>query len=128
MEVGSAIPTLKSGAGVASVISLPERTRAFSAYLGSVSKEVANYQALLNGLQRAIEFGCKRLVVKVSSFALKQAFVGFAQIQPDLVALHEQANALLSQLDGYRFEYHKRTLALGFALTAVQSHHYSEDS
>lgn len=128
LEVGSAIPILKSGAGVAAVISLPDRTLVISAYLGDVSKEVANYQALIAGLKRAIQFGCKRLVVKISSFTLCRAFTGFTPQKPDSVALHQQALALLAQLASYRFEDQKRTIAEGFALSAVQEHHLAAES
>jgi ribonuclease HI len=69
--------------------------------LGTATNNVAEYTALLRGLERAAELGVKRLEVFSDSELLVKQMNGEYRVKhPDLVPLYEAANRLKRSFDG----------------------------
>jgi ribonuclease HI len=66
--------------------------------LGEATNNVAEYTALIKALERAIELGGKRLVIRSDSELLVKQMNGQYRVKnPQLRVLHEQANRLTDQ-------------------------------
>jgi len=75
-----------------------------SAYLGHTTNNVAEYQALLAGLQRALELGASGVEVVSDSELMVRQLQGRYQVRsPSLVPLLREARRLLQRFpDGHR--------------------------
>ena len=84
-------------------------------YIGRATNNVAEYNGLVVGLQKARELGAKRLLVRGDSeLVIKQMRGEYRVKHPDLKPLHEEASHLLAQFDEVKLEHnfrHKNQLA-----------------
>jgi ribonuclease HI len=84
-------------------------------YLGVMTNNVAEYRALVTGLQKARELGAKRLRVRGDSELVVKQMKGEYRVKhPDLRPLYEQARDLAAQFDELAIEHNyreKNTLA-----------------
>lgn len=90
-----------------------------AATIGSATNNVAEYTALVRGLERAADLGLKRLSVFSDSELLVKQMNGEYRVKhPDLVPLYEDAKELVKEFDAVtiahvRREQNKRADALG---------------
>src|SRR6476646_3244951 len=90
-----------------------------AATLGSATNNVAEYTALVRGLELAAELGVKRVAVFSDSELLVKQMNGEYRVKhPDLLPLYEDAKELLKEFDAVtiahvRREQNKRADALG---------------
>ncbi len=82
-------------------------------YLGHATNNVAEYQALLIGLEGVLRLGVKRLQIRSDSELLVRQLNGIYRVKDDrLKELYKRASVLLRQLDAYRISHvpreHKR--------------------
>lgn len=84
-------------------------------FIGRATNNVAEYRALIAGLEKAIELGARRLIVRGDSELIIRQMVGEYRVKhPDLQPLHAQADRLASRFEQVSFEHnlrHKNTLA-----------------
>ena len=74
----------------------PTRLAAISEYIGNTTNNVAEYRALIAGLEAAREFDARRVVVRGDSMlVLKQVEGAWRVKQPHLRPLLDEARALL---------------------------------
>ncbi len=103
-------------AGIGALLKTPsgEVISADSAYLGEATNNVAEYKALLLGLERALALGVKKIEVRADSELLIKQIKGQYRVRnPGLKPLYETALKLLA-----RFE--------ASSLTHVRREHNSE--
>jgi len=82
---------------------------AASAYLGEATNNVAEYQALLLGLTRALELGVRRIEVRADSELLIKQLRGEYRVKsPGLRPLFERAQALLQSFEQSRLVHVRR--------------------
>lgn len=82
-----------------------------SRYLGHTTNNVAEYEALLMGLDAALRMGRKRIVVQSDSQLLVRQLNRRYRVKDEkLRLLYERALALLRQFDGYRIVHVPREL------------------
>jgi ribonuclease HI len=87
--------------------------------IGTATNNVAEYTALVRGLERAADLGIKRLAVFSDSELLVKQMNGEYRVKhPDLVPLYEDAKGLVKEFDAVtiahvRREQNKRADALG---------------
>ncbi len=80
-------------------------------YLGENTNNVAEYTALILGLQKALELGATEVVVKMDSELIVKQMSGEYKIkQPHLQELAHQVKDLLQQLDFYEIKHVLRHL------------------
>lgn len=77
--------------------------------LGTATNNVAEYTALVRGLERAAELGVKKLdVISDSELLVKQMNGEYRVKHPDLVPLFEAANRLSRSFDGVSISHVRR--------------------
>ncbi|HEV8604117.1 MAG TPA: ribonuclease HI family protein [Tepidisphaeraceae bacterium] len=84
-------------------------------YIGRATNNVAEYQALIVGLQKALELGAKKLQIRGDSELIIKQMKGEYRVRhPELKPLHDEARQLISNFKEARLEHnlrHKNTLA-----------------
>ena len=82
-----------------------------SQYLGHTTNNVAEYQAVLLGLNGAFELGIKRLEVRADSELLIKQLKGQYRVKsPGLRPLYEEAKRLLTRFDSVKLTHVRREL------------------
>ncbi|MBN2564663.1 MAG: ribonuclease HI family protein [Candidatus Eisenbacteria bacterium] len=77
----------------------------FHVHLGSVTNNVAEYEAVRIGLSRALAHGARRLVVRLDSELVANQLSGRFKVKDrKLIDQYLKVGELLSQLDSVRFE------------------------
>jgi ribonuclease HI len=80
-----------------------------SRYLGRTTNNVAEYAALLMGLEALLELGQKHIVVQSDSELMVRQLNGEYRVKDEkLKALFEQARGLLRRFDSYRILHVRR--------------------
>src|SRR5438067_9331386 len=83
--------------------------------IGRATNNVAEYRALITGLEKAKELGAKRVVIRGDSeLIIKQMRGEYRVKHPDMRPLYETAQTLLRQFDDAKIEHnlrHKNELA-----------------
>jgi ribonuclease HI len=98
-------------AGIGVVLSLPEggELEAWGGFIGRATSNVAEYRALLAGLERAIELGAHTVQVRCDSELLVRQINGQYKVRnADLAGLHAQAAALLRRFDNWTVRHVRR--------------------
>lgn len=73
--------------------------------IGSATNNVAEYRALIAGLQAALAAGVERLVVRLDSELLVRQLTGSYRVKaPGLKPLHREATALAARFGSIAFE------------------------
>jgi ribonuclease HI len=84
-------------------------------YIGRATNNVAEYQALITGLQKARELGAKKLLIRGDSELIIKQMKGEYRVRhPELKPLYEEAYQLLHQFKEAKLEHnlrHKNALA-----------------
>ncbi len=84
-------------------------------FIGRATNNVAEYKALITGLQKARELGAKRILVRGDSELIIRQMRGEYRVKsPDMRPLYEQAKELFEEFDEARIEHNyrdKNTLA-----------------
>jgi ribonuclease HI len=84
-------------------------------FIGRATNNIAEYQALIAGLQKAQELGAKKLIIRGDSeLIIKQMRGEYRVRHPELKPLYEEAYHLLHQFKEARLEHnfrHKNALA-----------------
>jgi ribonuclease HI len=82
-----------------------------SRYLGHTTNNVAEYRALLMGLERALEFGIRRIEVRADSELLIKQLRGDYRVKSEgLKPLYDEARALLARFDEFVLTHVRREL------------------
>jgi ribonuclease HI len=82
-----------------------------SQYLGHTTNNVAEYRALLLGLERAIERGVQELEVRADSELLIRQLKGEYRVRnPGLLPLHAEAKRLLARFSAVKLVHVRREL------------------
>jgi len=85
-----------AGAGAVLLDQKGQEVACFQRYLGNATNNVAEYQALILGLQGALDLGVSILTVKLDSELLVRQLSGAYRVKsPLLKPLHQKAQALL---------------------------------
>lgn len=80
-------------------------------YLGENTNNVAEYTALILGLEQALELGAKEIVIKMDSELIVKQMSGEYKIkQPHLQELAAEVKTLLKQFDYFEFKHVLRHL------------------
>ena len=80
-----------------------------SRYLGHTTNNVAEYEALLMGLEALVQLGGKKIRVQSDSELMVRQLNGQYRVKNEkLQALHDKARALLRQFDSYRILHVRR--------------------
>lgn len=98
-------------AGIGALLKTPsgEVLSADSAYLGQATNNVAEYKALLLGLERALGLGIRRLEVRADSELLVKQIKGQYRVKsPGLRPLYQAALRLLARFESSRFVHVRR--------------------
>lgn len=75
-------------------------------YLGETTNNVAEYQALIDGLMASLEYQPLELVIRMDSELIVKQMQGQYKIkQPHLQQMAQQVRALLMQIHNYQFEH-----------------------
>ena len=79
-------------------------------FLGHCTNNIAEYRALLLGLEEALKHGCRSISVFMDSELLVRQLQGIYRVKkPDLQPLMADARALLSRFDTWRVEHVRRS-------------------
>ncbi len=74
-------------------------------YLGHVTNNVAEYRALLSGLEAAVRHGVRRLAVRMDSELVVRQMTGVYRVKhPGLKPLHEQARRSAARIPHLTWE------------------------
>jgi len=98
-------------AGIGVVLSAADGTPVVTLgrFIGRATNNVAEYKALITGLQKAKELGAKRIVIRGDSELVIRQMLGQYKVKsPDLKRLHEEAKHLYHQFDDARIEHNYR--------------------
>ena len=98
-------------AGIGAILKTPdgEVIAEVSDFLGHTTNNVAEYRALLAGLERAIEVGIQRIEVRADSeLMIKQLRGQYRVKNAGLKPLYEQARQLLSQFSNVKLSHVRR--------------------
>ena len=104
-------------AGIGVVLRAADKTPLLTLgrYIGRATNNVAEYKALVTGLEQAKQLGAKRLQIRGDSELIIRQIKGEYRVKhPDLRPLYEAAQALLGDFDGYSIDHnlrHKNELA-----------------
>src|SRR6476646_3149383 len=80
-------------------------------FIGRATNNVAEYRALITGLQKAKELGAKRIIIRGDSeLIIKQMRGEYRVKHPDMKALYEQAQDLVRQFDDVKIEHNLRDM------------------
>ena len=78
-------------------------------FVGHSTNNVAEYKALLLGLELALERGVRKVEVRADSELLIKQLKGEYRVRnPGLLPLYEQAQALLARLEAFRMKHVRR--------------------
>ncbi len=91
-------------AGIGMVLYAPDgaEIQAWGAPIGRATNNVAEYRALLEGLDRALELGVRRIEVFSDSELLVRQLTGRYKVRsPALAELHKRARALLDRFESW---------------------------
>jgi ribonuclease HI len=78
-------------------------------FIGRATNNVAEYRALITGLEKAKELGAKRILIRGDSeLIIKQMRGEYRVKNPDLRNLYDEAQFLLHQFDEARMEHNLR--------------------
>jgi probable phosphoglycerate mutase len=84
-------------------------------FIGRATNNVAEYRALITGLEKAVELGAKRIVVRGDSELIVRQMLGVYRVKhPDLRELYQEAQSLYRQFEQAKIEHNyrdKNTLA-----------------
>lgn len=84
-------------------------------FIGRATNNVAEYRALITGLEKAIELGAKKIVVRGDSELIIRQMLGQYRVKhPDLRELYDEAQSLYRQFEQAKIEHNyrdKNTLA-----------------
>ncbi|HET6830222.1 MAG TPA: ribonuclease HI family protein [Solirubrobacterales bacterium] len=100
-------------AAIAAVVSDPdgEVIDSVSQVIGRATNNVAEYRALILGVERAAELGATEVdVVGDSELIVKQVRGEYKVKNPDMKPLHAAASAALARLDSWSIRHVKREL------------------
>ena len=98
-----------SGIGVMLKSATGEVIVAEGRFVGHSTNNVAEYKALLLGLELALERGVRRLEVRADSELLIKQLKGEYRVRNSgLLPLYEQAQALLARLEAFRLKHVRR--------------------
>jgi ribonuclease HI len=99
----------EAGCGAVIFDAAGKTVRELTRYLGRTTNNVAEYEALLMGLEEALRLRVKRLRVESDSELLVRQLNGLYRVKNEkLIRLHQQAQALLRRLDSYRIIHVRR--------------------
>jgi ribonuclease HI len=80
--------------------------RRWCQYLGQTTNNVAEYQALVRGLEQAQAAGYEHVAVKTDSQLLARQIAGHYRVRHEnLKPLHEQAQVLIARLASFQVEH-----------------------
>lgn len=89
-------------AGYGYVIETMGRLTTGSGHIGRATNNAAEYEALIRGLRRCLEMGCRRVEVFTDSELLARQLKGEYRVRsPSLKALHAEALALLKEFETF---------------------------
>ena len=100
-------------AGAGAILKAPDGTvlAAESHYLGHTTNNVAEYRALLLGLERALALGVRRIEVRADSELLIKQLLGEYRVKNEgLKPLFAEAKAFLARFDSYVLTHVRREL------------------
>ncbi len=100
-------------AGTGAILKAPDGRvlAAEGRYLGHTTNNVAEYKALLMGLERALELGVKRIEVRADSELLIKQLLGEYRVKNEgLKPLHAEASALLGRFEAFKLSHVRREL------------------
>ena len=100
-------------AGSGAILKTPEGKilSAESRYLGHTTNNVAEYRALLMGLERALSLGIRQIDVRADSELLIKQLRGEYRVKNEgLKPLHAEAKALLARFDKFQLTHVRREL------------------
>jgi len=96
-----------------------------SEVIGETTNNVAEYRALIAGLEAAIQLGVTRIQVRLDSLLLVRQVRGEYRVKaPGLIPLHRRVRLLVSSFDGFSIEHvrrEKNTVADGLANAALDA-------
>ncbi|MCJ7726579.1 MAG: ribonuclease HI family protein [Acidimicrobiia bacterium] len=96
-----------------------------SEVIGETTNNVAEYRALIAGLEAALQLGVTRLQVRLDSLLLVRQVRGEFRVKaPGLQPLHRRVQVLVSRFDGFSIEHvrrEKNTVADGLANAALDA-------
>ena len=98
-------------AGIGVVLRTKDRTPivTLGRFIGRATNNVAEYRALITGLQEAKKLGAKHLVIRGDSELIVKQMTGVYRVKhPDMIPLNEEAHALLAQFKSHKFEHNLR--------------------
>jgi probable phosphoglycerate mutase len=104
-------------AGIGVVLRAADRTPivTLGRFIGRATNNVAEYRALITGLQEAKKRGAKNLIIRGDSELIVKQMAGVYRVKhPDMIPLNEEAHALLAHFESHKFEHnlrHKNELA-----------------
>src|SRR5579863_5601514 len=93
-------------AGIGVVIRAEDGTPVFTLgrCIGRATNNVAEYRALITALERALELGARRIVIRGDSELIIKQMTGIYRVKhPDMKVLYDQAKALTRQFDEFKF-------------------------
>jgi ribonuclease HI len=98
-------------AGVGVVLSAMDGTAlvTLGRYIGTATNNVAEYKAVILGLEKALELKVPRIIIRGDSeLIIKQLSGAYRVKQPHLVPLWEKAKSLLTNFDSVKLEHNRR--------------------
>lgn len=98
-------------AGIGVVIQIQDSKIEISEYIGITTNNVAEYSALIRGLEEVKKLGLRRIEIFLDSELLVKQIKGLYRIKSvSLKPLWEKAQYILKQLDSYRVTHIQREL------------------
>src|SRR6476660_8996478 len=95
-------------AGIGVVVRAADRTPlvTLGRFIGRATNNVAEYRALITGLQKAKELGARRILVRGDSELIIRQMRGEYRVKsPDMRPLYEEAKELFDEFDDARIEH-----------------------
>jgi len=84
-------------------------------FIGKATNNVAEYRALITGLEEALKLGAKKIYIRGDSELIIKQLKGVYRVKhPDMKTLYDEAMNLLSEFDEYKIDHnlrHKNELA-----------------
>lgn len=84
-------------------------------FIGKATNNVAEYRALITGLEEALKLGAKKIYIRGDSELIIKQLKGIYRVKhPDMKTLYEEAMTLLREFDEYKIDHnlrHKNELA-----------------
>lgn len=78
-------------------------------FIGRATNNVAEYRALITGLEKALELGAKRISIRGDSELIVRQMLGQYRVKnPDLKELYNEAQALYRQFEHAKIEHNYR--------------------